>query len=387
MPAIDLPFVVASDAHLTPSFPAVAADLARLVARHSGHEIILGGDMFSLSSDPPGRDPAESVAMTLKAEPRLPAALRAHLLAGGKLVFIAGNHDANIVSPGVRRAMLGVLELDDSAPLAIEPWFLRRGDVHVEHGHAYDPDNAPAHPLGLWGYRSEPLGISLTRRFLAKRNAFAFAHAHETTPVEGLKRAFREFGPTTPILVGQYFASAAGICLEAAFQGRFRREHERGEQALRDFAERSGVDETVLRQLIAQRPAPTHSSFQRTFMRLYFDRVLATVGIPAGLFARLLISSNAAAALSLACAAYLYRSVRGGVNRYSNLPVQRLYEGAELVRAVTGATAVIFGHTHCEDETDGYVNSASFAYTSRPARPYLRVGEDGRIERKFLERA
>jgi UDP-2,3-diacylglucosamine pyrophosphatase LpxH len=387
MPAIDQPFVVASDAHLTPSSPAVAADLARLIARHPGHEIVLGGDMFSLSSDPPGRDPAESVRSTLSAEPSLPAALRAHLAAGGRVVFVAGNHDASIVSPGVRRAMLGVLELDDAAPLAIEPWFLRRGSVHVEHGHAYDPDNAPAHPLGLWGYRSEPLGISLTRRFLAKRNAFAFAHAHETTPVEGLKRAFQEFGSGTPLLIGQYFASAAGICLEAAFERRFAREHEHGELMLPEFSERSGVGEHALRRLLAERPAPTHSSFQRTFMRLYFDRVLATVGIPAGLLARLLVRSNAAAALSLMCAAYLYRSVREGVNRYSNLPVQRLYEGAELVRAVTGAETVIFGHTHCEDETDGYVNSASFAYTERAARPYLRVGEDGRVERRFLEPA
>ena len=65
-----------------------------------------------------------------------------------------------------------------------------------------------------------------------------------------------------------------------------------------------------------------------------------------GLLARLLLRSNPGAGLALLSAAYLYRSVRRGVNRYSNLPVQRLYEGAELVRAVTGAETVIFGHTH-----------------------------------------
>lgn len=388
MPAIEQPFVVASDVHLTPSgSQAVAADLARLISEHPGHEIVLGGDIFSLSSDPPSRDPAQSILSILRAEATLPAALRSHLSSGGNLTFIAGNHDASIVGEGVRRAMLGLLELDDAAPLTIEPWFLRRGKVHVEHGHAYDPDNAPAHPLGLWGYRSEPLGISLTRRFLARRNAFFFAHAHETTPLEGLKRAFRELGPNATLLVGQYFASAAGICLETAFERRFNREQARGEDALREFAERSGVEEGALRQLLEGRPNPTHASFRQTFMRLYFDRVLATIGIPAGLLARLLLRSNPGAGLALLSAAYLYRSVRRGVNRYSNLPVQRLYEGAELVRAVTGAETVIFGHTHCEDETSGYVNSASFAYTHRTERPYLRIDEAGTVERKFLAKS
>ena len=384
MTAMDLPFVVASDAHLSPEAPEVASDLARLVATHSGHEIVLGGDIFCLSSDPPTRDPAESIVTTLRAEPSLPAALRRHIGAGGKVTFIAGNHDAGIVRPGVRSALLGLLELDDSAPLAVEPWFLRRGKVHIEHGHAYDPDNAPAHPLGPWGYRSEPLGISLTRRFLAKRNAFMFAHAHQTTPVEGLKRAFREFGPGAPLLVGQYFASATGICVETAFQRRFRREREHGEQALGDFSERTGIEENVLRELLEARPSPTHSSFSRTFMRLYFDRVVATVGIPTGIAARVFLRSHLGTALALLSAAYLYKSVKRGVDRYSNLPVQRLYEGAELVRAITGAETVIFGHTHCEDETAGYINSASFHYTHRAERPFLRGDEQGRVERRFL---
>lgn len=364
----------------------MAADLARLVRQHPGHEIVLGGDIFGLSCDPPTRDPAESVVATLKSEPELPAALRSHLSSGAPVTFVAGNHDAGIVKQGVRDSMLELLELDHAAPLTIEPWFVRRGKVHVEHGHTYDPDNAPAHPLGLWHYRSEPLGISLTRRFLARRNAFSFAHAHETTPVEGLKRAFREFGASAPLLVGQYFASAAEICLEAAFERRFRREQEHGESALHEFAERSGVDEAALRALLDGRPSPTHASFRQTFMRLYFDRVLATLGIPVGLSARLLFRSSPGMGLALLSAAYLYKSLRQGVNRYSNLPVKRLYEGAELVRRVTGAETVIFGHTHCEDEGEGYVNSASFAYTHRPARPYLRVDEHGQVTRRFLDK-
>ena len=89
-------------------------------------------------------------------------------------------------------------------------------------------------------------------------------------------------------------------------------------------------------------------------------------------------------AVALASALYLQSSVRKGVDRYSSLPVKRLYAGAELVRTVTGARLVIFGHTHCEDQADGYVNSASFTYTQRSGSPYLYVGRDQQVERREL---
>ncbi len=62
----------------------------------------------------------------------------------------------------------------------------------------------------------------------------------------------------------------------------------------------------------------------------------------------------------------------------------RLYAGAELVRKITAARLVIFGHTHCEDQAEGYVNSASFSYTARPGSPYLVVTPDGTAERREI---
>ena len=57
------------------------------------------------------------------------------------------------------------------------------------------------------------------------------------------------------------------------------------------------------------------------------------------------------------------------------------------MRATTGAKLVIFGHTHCEDQTDGYVNSASFTYTQRRGSPYLRVEREETVERRELGEA
>ena len=56
----------------------------------------------------------------------------------------------------------------------------------------------------------------------------------------------------------------------------------------------------------------------------------------------------------------------------------------ELVRRVTGARLVVFGHTHCEDEAEGYKNSASFSYTYRKGSPYLLVAPDGSAERREI---
>jgi hypothetical protein len=88
--------------------------------------------------------------------------------------------------------------------------------------------------------------------------------------------------------------------------------------------------------------------------------------------------------VALSGALYLHRSVKKGVDRYSSLPVKRLFEGAELVRRTTGAKLVIFGHTHCEDEAEGYKNSASFSYTYREGSPYLLVDPAGRAERREI---
>jgi len=79
---------------------------------------------------------------------------------------------------------------------------------------------------------------------------------------------------------------------------------------------------------------------------------------------------------------YLIQSVQRTGNRYEDLPVERLRAAAERVRELTGATAVIFGHTHRVDQVAGYANCGSFGYSGQD-RPYVRVTETGtlRVER------
>jgi hypothetical protein len=62
----------------------------------------------------------------------LARAFRKHLLHGSKLTLVAGNHDAELGMPEVRKAILESLELAPDSPLEVEPWGVKRADPSTE---------------------------------------------------------------------------------------------------------------------------------------------------------------------------------------------------------------------------------------------------------------
>ncbi|HVJ15153.1 MAG TPA: metallophosphoesterase [Polyangiaceae bacterium] len=379
------PLIIASDVHLRHGGSHDTAQaLSRMIELHPKHEVVLSGDIFNLSCDEPARDPIESVLHMLEPHHELRQALRNHLAAGAPVTLLAGNHDAATMRPELRPALLARLELDLGAPFENLPWFIRRGGVHVEHGHVYDPDNAPTHPLWYGGPETEPLGVALTRRFLAPNDAFDFAHEHETTPVAGLTKAFRLFGVGTPKIIYNYFKTAAELCWEAANDRGVSESRRQGEALLPESAERIDVSEDVLRALLRGLPRPTHHNPRDTFYRLYFDRVIASLSSLTGIGAGTLLRSRSALLLGILAAGYLFGSVRKTPNRYAELPVERLREAARGVRQITRAELVVFGHVHVEDSLPGYVNSASFTYYETPGRPFIHIDETGSFERRRI---
>ncbi len=373
------PLVVASDLHLSADASAgTVRDLAHLLHENPGHEFILAGDVFNLSWEAPGRSAIDAVSTLLDAFPDLKTALREHLANGSPLTFLAGNHDAGVMAPELREALLKKLELLPNSALEIAPWFVRRGGVHVEHGHFYDPDNAPAHPLAEWSPATEPLGIAITRRFVRPSGAYHFSHAHETTPLAGIATAFRVYGARTPLIIAEWFHVAAKLCLETREVGRFDAELASGEAALEHFSKLVELDPAILHALLGSGAVPTHRDFRKTFMRLYFDRVFATSSLLLSAAAYLAWRSRAAGIAGLLAGLYLIQSVQRTGNRYEDLPVERLRAAAARVRELTAATAVIFGHTHQVDQVAGYANSGSFGYSER-GRPYVTVDEAGTL--------
>lgn len=395
------PLVILSDAHLSRAYGQHSGEkLAAVVAEHRDCELILAGDIFDLSLEGANVGIESGLDAALAPHQNLLSNLSKHVQRGNKITFIPGNHDATMAEDGGDSLRRHLKPLSDDC-VEVSPWFVRRGDVHIEHGHLYDPDCANNHPLAKPNPRSEGLGTALMRRFISPNDALAFAHANQTTPAEGLYRAFLEWGPRAPLVITNYFRTAVTLCLEAGLhKERVRRELLQGESRIVAHAKKNRLDPAVLQALLVFAPEPTHQSFRATFQRLYFDRIsagmslslgvgmLASAGMGGHLSASSLITSSGALTLPGALLAaigggYLLTNIRKKKNRYGNAVINQLGEAARGVAALTKSRLVVFGHTHVEVNEPGYVNLGSFGY-GRPERPYLLVDSRGGHERRCI---
>jgi hypothetical protein len=363
--------IILSDLHLGPTCPPdTAAAAARVIRRHPGHEVILLGDTFDLSIDPPKLDPALSVSSHLAANPQFREALRERLVQGTSVTLFAGNHDAQLAAPHVRSSLLGGLGLNDQAPLACGTWCLQWEGLHLEHGHMYDPDNAQTHPLVAPHFDTEPLGIKMMRNVLAPTNALFFAHAHELTPLRGLTQAFIKLGPAAPRLVTRYYIEALKAFARAKSSS-FSEEELLGANRLRDCSLASNLEVELLQKLLVTRASPRHHRRKDVFYRLYLDRSIATALWWSSSVLGAVTSIPAFWGMTGVSLAFLGASLARGKNRYSGSLTSRLRNTALGVRKLVDARAVVFGHTHVEETMPGYVNNGSFAFGGPSGRTYL----------------
>ncbi len=344
------------------------------------------------------------------AHPELRSALGSFVEQEGELSLLAGNHDAELGAAGAEAELAELLDLhgDARARLTVGPWFLRRDGVHVEHGHLYDPDNAPGHPLVVG---ARPLGVHFSAEFIHPTNAHRYLQANDGTPLNLFLSAFRWYGPRAPGVVLQYFRAAFGALHKAGPFYRGLEERGLGEERMAQFAEDAGVPRACVEAVLGARAPSTLESFSDTFARLYLDRVVATVAVGAGLVGLGLTMGRGARGLgdgergdgeggdgggarsmavgSLALGAtLLVASWVNGHDRYRGTVVERLAAAARQLVATAGARYVVFGHTHREVLTDTYANTGSFAWPAEaPGRPYLELCASGRVERRYAARS
>jgi UDP-2,3-diacylglucosamine pyrophosphatase LpxH len=366
--------VVLADLHVVRETPhAVTDDLARLVSAHPGARLVFAGDLFDLPASTPQRPPREKVAAALGAHPAAREALARHLDGGGELWLLGGNHDAEVGTPGFAAHFVEAL---GAAPAALgrvrtSPWFFREGGLHLEHGHLYDPDNAPAHPL-VNGASS--LGVHLVEEFLAPTGAHQYAQVTDATPLKLFLSSFAWYGARAPYVIYRYFYAAFGAIFKSGPFYRASSEDAQG-RALADlFADDIGVPREMIDAVLAHGARPTLESLAGTFSRLYFDRVIATLAIAGGLGAVAAgrpVAGGAAAGLG---ALLMAGSWSRGHNRYAGNVTERLNVSAARVAEATGARLVVFGHTHREAESGLYANTGSFAFPGgAPGRPFLEI--------------
>lgn len=374
------PTIVLADLHLSRSTPPeVGVAFARLLDRHAGARVIVAGDLFDLATGRTTTHRRRAVAGVLCHHAPVRAAVGRHLDRCGELWLAPGNHDPDLGGEPLREALLDAVGPSPLGRRRVRstPWFFRLGALHVEHGHVYDPDNAPAHPLVV-GTRS--LGTHFCLEFMYPTRAYDYLITNDQTPGKLLLSAFQRYGRRGPYVVYRYFYAAALALLRSGRLYRGRAEPACGRRRLSRYAAEAGVDPELVERLCRLTAAPTLESSSRTFARLYLDRALATAAVASGLTAAVCGARRTGPLAAAAGAAALLYSWQRGHDRYRGSVSARLAAAAERVAEATGAELVVFGHAHREDVGSRYANTGSFAHPRppcEPGRPYLEIQDDG----------
>ena len=153
-------------------------------------------------------------------------ALRSFVQDGHKVVFIAGNHDVELLYPKLQQALVAHLNLQKEEQERIKfcSWFyISNGDTLVEHGHQYDPYcvvQNPIHPMIRLFNRAElrlPFG-NLASRFMI--NGMGYFNPHvDSNYIMGIKEYVRFFLKymlrTQPLLMWTWLWSATATFAKA----------------------------------------------------------------------------------------------------------------------------------------------------------------------------
>jgi UDP-2,3-diacylglucosamine pyrophosphatase LpxH len=159
---------VASDLHLGSDADADLedffqdAEFARFAdAIAPGETLFLNGDIVDFAQIPPYDVPEDSrflwpeSASLAKLESALSAhsgfweALKRMLARNARIAIINGNHDLDMAWPRVRDRIRGFLAPPEHDLLQFKVDSTVYGGVHIEHGHAFTPENCPADPANF----------------------------------------------------------------------------------------------------------------------------------------------------------------------------------------------------------------------------------------------
>ena len=350
--------------------------------------LVVAGDFLNLDIIDYREEPGSRLKSDANLErimrrfPRLASSLAAFLARGGRLVLMAGNHDAELFDPAAARMLKNILagRLPEGKKGAIEGLdlgsparFLPGGNVHIEHGNRFDGDNAFERVSLPSVQRGElpllPLGSLITRDLLSRIPELNWDGFFNKTPLPLFLTILRRHGVLGGLfIVWCYHRTAFTLMRES-----FRRKHDRGLRA---------VDGAI----------PTLHSPMRTMRRLYLDRSLPFAFFCFWLCAFPLVHCFAGLDIFLWGAAAFLAVILAGLmegNRYRETMFQACRRGAEGIAAGGKARTVILGHTHVAETTgmnggsDLYLNSGSFTQpVEEKGSPYVRLRLDGGVLRE-----
>lgn len=375
------PVRVLSDAHLRDAPPhaddPALVDLLAAIAGRDPGRLVLNGDFFDFVKvtavppdsdrfDPPvtaaerlyglgtGEDrSAWKVARILDANPRVAAALRAIVGNGHEVVFLPGNHDAEIAHDAVRREVAGRIDPAGTGRVSFSEWFYYEpGRLYVEHGSQYDRENAlsaVAAPAAddARGRIPMPFGIVSSRYFANTIERRCGLPPSDIGPGGYFLWVFRNHGPRALLAIARYFVFAV-ICLlrSGPFAGR---DGVRAQAAqlgsMRTVALRCGMDLAAALRIDALRVEPILASFRKTLLRLYLPQVGVTVAL---WIAALAVVAAAPGrwywAPPLIAGSLVVLAVSRGL--YTGRIRDRLEQAAGSIGEILGVPCIVFGHDH-----------------------------------------
>lgn len=284
---------------------------------------------------------------------------------GHRVVFVIGNHDAELCWPSVQR----MINERIGAQVVFCEWFYVSGeDTYISHGHQYDPNctsRDPIHPLIQVHGRPRvriPFG-DLAARYMLNGMGYFNPHAPENY-IMSATQYFRFFVRymlrTQPLLIWTWFWGAVATLFVSL------RDHWRHpmrdplliDEKVQSIAERAQATPAMVRKLNAVHvPSATDNPLQIA-RELWLDRAFLLLG---GLFLawQVVLHINIAVPISpfwvfvpMAILLFPYLAYASSVKPTAFATPLLDEKRAELIYRITGAHRIVFGHTHepeCED--------------------------------------
>lgn len=281
--------------------------------------------------------------------------------AGNTVVFVAGNHDADLFFKGVRDDLVEHIARNAKDPAAargrvqLAPWFyFEEGRAYIEHGHRFDayatfPD--PLNPIAAHRERHlAPTFGHWALKFFCNRVPSFPVHDVDTWTAGDFiqwarQRPLWRIGGFYISFIWRYLRSAA--LDRGARESRPERERRRFER-LRKFARAAKMPIRRIQALDRMRESHLGSSVLRVMQGLYMDRfVLGVLGVLGVGAAAIGLDGGTALWVSGVIAALV---ISGWAWSWKTRPSQDvepiMARVAKRIGRLTGAPIIVFGHTH-----------------------------------------
>ena len=344
-------------------------------------QLIINGDFIDFwNIELPGQEdlPPEALAVArlhavFDAHPRVEDALVRFLHHRGSIVFVTGNHDAELLYAGVRAALLERLEgalrpegedwdasitrtghvnLDalPAGRIRFVRWFLREeGGAWIEHGHTFDPSCATQAMMSpTRGDRLvQTVAEVATRNFSNWMPEIDYDAPDHFSGMDYLRWALAR-GWRFVLRVMLLYLRMTGKILALWAGGRVdKKGQDEHDERLSGVAANAGLQMSTLAALQAMAPPPSATKMSGLLSLTFVDHILAVLVPPlvavglAGWFSR---PRWMGLAVGIACSVGLIWRLRRG--RKQRDVAGDMLEVAAGVGEVTGVPLVLMGHSH-----------------------------------------